>query len=95
MAEGNVEKALEAISKSSGRSLMITERIPKDVINKKFNYGFKLGLMQKDVKIALEMIDNKIMFSNIEELMEEAVNKYGYDSDYTNISRLYNIFTTK
>jgi 3-hydroxyisobutyrate dehydrogenase len=91
----NIEKALEAISKSSGRSLMITERIPKDVINKKFNYGFKLGLMQKDVKIALEMIDNKIMFSNIEELMEEAVNKYGYDSDYTNISRLYNIFTTK
>ena len=97
LSENNVDikKALEAIGKSSGRSLMITERIPNDIMNQKFNYGFKLGLMQKDVKIALEMIDNKIMFSNIDKLMEEAVNKHGYDSDYTNISKLYKVFTNR
>lgn len=44
--------AMQVISNSSGRSLMTETRIPKDVLTRNFDYGFKLGLMHKDVRIA-------------------------------------------
>ena len=43
-------KALSAINESSGRSLQTEERIPVEVLQNRYNYGFKLGLMHKDVK---------------------------------------------
>ena len=46
--------ALNAINSSSGRSLQTEIRIPREVLSRKFDYGFKLGLMLKDVKIAVE-----------------------------------------
>ena len=45
--------ALQAINGSSGRSLQTQERLPQAVLTRKFDYGFKLGLMLKDVDIAL------------------------------------------
>ena len=46
--------------------------------------------MKKDVNIALDIIgkDNK-MFNNIEDVMEKGVNEIGYNSDYTEISKLF------
>lgn len=83
-------KACEVINNSSGRSLMTQERIPKDIINERYNYGFKTGLMKKDVKIALEIIgENNIMFGNILNLLDKSEFKYGEYSDYTNISKLF------
>ena len=37
--------ALDAINASSGRSLQTEVRIPTEVLTRKFDYGFKLGLM--------------------------------------------------
>ena len=48
--------ALQAINKSSGRSLMTEERIPKHIIEYNYNYGFSLDLMNKDVNLALNII---------------------------------------
>jgi len=50
------EVALEAINGSSGRSLQTQERIPKEVLSREFDYGFPLGLMLKDVTIAVDSI---------------------------------------
>lgn len=47
------EVALRAINGSSGRSLQTQERLPHAVLTRSFDYGFKLGLMLKDVDIAL------------------------------------------
>lgn len=81
--------ALEVINKSSGRSLMTEERIPKHIIEQNYNYGFSLGLMNKDVNLALEIIKNPIMFSKISFLLNKSLEKYGYNSDYTNIVKLF------
>lgn len=54
----NLEKALEAINASSGRSLVTEERIPRHVLNRKFDFGFSLGLMRKDVEIAMRAIND-------------------------------------
>ena len=56
----------------------------------RYNYGFKLGLMKKDVVTAINIIgeDNK-MFNNIKKIMERGVEEMGYDADYTEVSKLF------
>ena len=81
--------ALEVINKSSGKSLMTEERLPIDVFEKNYNFGFSLGLMNKDVGLAMNIIKNPIMFSKINSLLKESLDKYGYDADYTEICKLY------
>ncbi|CAD7929645.1 unnamed protein product [Amoebophrya sp. A120] len=49
-------KALECINTSSGRSLQTEQRIPKEVLTGNFNYGFALNLMQKDCRLARELV---------------------------------------
>jgi 3-hydroxyisobutyrate dehydrogenase len=83
--------ALEVINKSSGRSLMSQDRVPQEVISGEFNYGFKLGLMAKDVGIATDLMDEyypsaevyrrtlKVHFDAM------AAGTVNYDSDYTEI----------
>lgn len=83
--------ALKVINKSSGRSLMSQDRVPQEVISGDWNYGFKLGLMAKDVSIATELMDEyypkaecyrrtlKVHFDAM------AAGTVHYDSDYTEI----------
>ena len=81
--------ALEVINKSSGRSLMTQERFPIHILEKNYDYGFKLGLMRKDVLIALDMIEDPKIISNIKTLLDESVEKYGYNGDYTEVTKLF------
>lgn len=85
----NKEIALKVINESSGRSLMTQERIPKHIIKNNYNYGFSLDLMNKDVNLALKIIQNPIMFSNISLLLQNSLKNYGKNADYTEITKLY------
>ena len=91
LEEYGIEKkiALDVINKSSGRSLMTEERIPKHIMDKNYNYGFSLGLMNKDVQLALKLIKNPIMFSHISSLLKKSLEKYGNDADYTEVAKLF------
>ena len=51
------EAALAAINSSSGRSLVTTERIPKHVLSGAFDFGFRLDLMMKDLRNAVDLMD--------------------------------------
>jgi len=82
---------LEVINKSSGRSLMSQDRVPQEVVTGDFNYGFKLGLMAKDVGIATELMDEfypqaqvyrRTLKVHFDAMSAGVVN---YDSDYTEI----------
>jgi len=91
--------ALEAINASSGRSLQTEVRIPTEVLTRKFDYGFKLGLMFKDVRIAVDSMtprheigesgDNACasILPVVKHVMEKAVVDQGYDADYTRVLR--------
>ncbi len=91
LSELGIDKkvALDVINKSSGRSLMTEERIPVDVFQKDYNFGFSLGLMNKDVKLAMNILENPIMFSQINNLLDKSIDKYGKDADYTEVCKLY------
>jgi 3-hydroxyisobutyrate dehydrogenase len=81
--------ALEVINKSSGRSLMTQERFPVHILEKNYNYGFKLGLMRKDVQIALDMIEDPKIISNIKSLLDISIEKYGHNGDYTEVTKIF------
>ena len=68
---------------------MTEERIPKHIMEENYNFGFSLGLMTKDVKLALNLIKNPIMFSQINSLLEKSLDKYGYEADYTEVCKDY------
>jgi len=70
---------------------MSQDRIPQEVITGDFNYGFKLGLMAKDVSIATELMDEfypqaqvyrRTLKTHFDAMAAGIVT---YDSDYTEI----------
>jgi 3-hydroxyisobutyrate dehydrogenase len=48
------ETLVEIINASSGRSASTEVKFPRYVLNRAFNDGFTIGLMNKDVRIALD-----------------------------------------
>lgn len=54
----DVERALQCVNESSGRSLQSEVRLPEEVLSRRFGYGFDLQLMQKDVSFARNVINS-------------------------------------
>lgn len=83
--------ALLAINDSSGRSLQTEVRFPATILTRKFNYNFKLGLMDKDVNIANTILDAYYPEAKIMRVTKELSNKsltiFGFDADYTEYVR--------
>jgi 3-hydroxyisobutyrate dehydrogenase len=80
--------ALKVINKSSGRSLMTEERIPQEIITEKYNYGFKIGLMNKDIQIANKLLGDTIMFKETYKLLNKFLINNDDNLDYTEITKL-------
>lgn len=84
-------KALSVINKSSGRSLQTEVRLPETVFTRKFDYGFKLGLMKKDCGIAAEVLrtgfPNAPLLPKICDAVAAAAEARGNDADYTEVVR--------
>lgn len=92
------EVALNAINASSGRSLQTEVRIPTEVLTRRFDYGFKLGLMLKDVRIAVDGLtacsstgescnEFAALLPMVKNVMEKSVGDQGYEADYTCVLR--------
>jgi len=76
--------ALEAINGSSGRSLQTQQRIPQDVLTGRYNYGFKLNLMSKDVLNAAPILKNGHFY----ECMSKVLTPHSFcEEDYTYIAK--------
>jgi len=68
-------------------------RLPEEVLSRKFDYGFKLGLMLKDVRIAVDGLlslsngSEDSIFPVVKRLLEKSSIDEGYDEDYTRVVR--------
>jgi len=78
----DINVALEAINGSSGRSLQTQERIPNEVMTNKYNYGFKLHLMCKDVKNARPILESSLYYKHFNSLIQKGKSS---QEDYTTI----------
>lgn len=79
--------ALSVINASSGRNLQTQERIPAEVLNGKFGFGFALGLMSKDNNIAEALLKSQSIpegyLARSAALLRDACGEFGPDADYT------------
>uniref|UniRef100_A0A7S2FGM8 3-hydroxyisobutyrate dehydrogenase-like NAD-binding domain-containing protein n=1 Tax=Florenciella parvula TaxID=236787 RepID=A0A7S2FGM8_9STRA len=90
------EVALAAINGSSGRSWATLQRIPDNVLSRKFDYNFSLELLNKDVQTCMDGVfvdpdPAKAGFPLLTlgaERVATAFEKLGGDADHTEIVKL-------
>lgn len=84
---------VDVINVSSGGNTALRDKFPKSILPRSFDYGFATGLMYKDVRLALdeaEAIDVPMTISAVvRQVFNEANGRFGGDSDFTNIVRLF------
>ncbi|KAK3239531.1 hypothetical protein CYMTET_50551 [Cymbomonas tetramitiformis] len=83
--------ALSAINYSSGRSWVGIQRFPDHILNGRFDYGFALDLLAKDVRTAVGLAGSQgatslPVLSHIQELTERAALDLGSNADHTCIA---------
>jgi 3-hydroxyisobutyrate dehydrogenase-like beta-hydroxyacid dehydrogenase len=83
------EVMISVINASSGRNSASMDKFPKSILTRKFDYGFKTGLMYKDVKLCLELAEemNVPMWlgSSVKQCWGYAISQGGGDRDFTTI----------
>lgn len=82
---------LEAINAGTGRSNATTDKIPKFVLSRSFDFGFGVGLSSKDIRLCLEEGDalGVPMFvgSAVRQLINVTKGRFGPGADLTEIIR--------
>ncbi len=88
-----LEKTHEVLVKSSGSNFMLQHTFPRNILTGKLSQGFTLGLMHKDVRLALELAMNSdvpLFFGNLTQtLFKTLANEYGYDGEVNLAVRMY------
>ncbi len=89
--------ALEAINAGTGRSAVTQQYIPEKVLNRSFPLTFKLGLLDKDVRIAASSCSQAglaaPMIALTSQLFAAAKTVVGADVDYSEVVKLLESWT--
>jgi len=85
--------AMEIMQKGSGRSFMTEVVFPNFILTDKIEQGFTLGLMHKDVSLAVKLGEDSgtpLMLGNItRQILKTAIDQMGYDADLNLLIKLY------
>lgn len=80
---------LDVINAGSGRNNATTDKIPKFVLGRGFDFGFAIGLSSKDARLCLEESDAlgvpMVVGSAVRQMINIAKGKLGPDADLTEI----------
>jgi 3-hydroxyisobutyrate dehydrogenase-like beta-hydroxyacid dehydrogenase len=89
----NPSTMVDIFNASSGRNSATQDKFPLAILNRKFNLGFKTGLMYKDVALCMSEADRlgatMWVGNNTKEIWKLAQETLGADSDFTEIVRLF------
>lgn len=87
------EALLEAFNAGSGRNTATANKFPNQVINRRFDSGFRLELMLKDVRLALAEAGSQgtamPLGGLVEQLWMLADSVAGEGADHTEVARVY------
>lgn len=86
------EDALAALNQSSGRNWATMQRIPDNILNRSFNYGFSLELMAKDVEICMRMFQTQgvqaPLLSQMRSMLQISLSELGKSADHVEIVKM-------
>ncbi|MEM2511236.1 MAG: NAD(P)-dependent oxidoreductase [Candidatus Methanomethylicia archaeon] len=87
LSEGiDINIMIDILNVSSGRNSATQDKFPKSIIPGTFDYGFKLGLMVKDLELYEEELKerlNPIISNHLLDIWKKAEEKYGANVDFT------------
>ncbi|MEM2193472.1 MAG: NAD(P)-dependent oxidoreductase [Candidatus Methanomethylicia archaeon] len=87
LSEGiDINTMIDILNVSSGRNSATQDKFPKSIIPGTFDYGFKLGLMVKDLELYEEELKerlNPIISNHLLDIWKKAEEKYGANVDFT------------
>jgi len=82
---------LDVLNAGSGRNTATTDKFPRSVLDRSFNFGFRTVLLHKDVRLCKQFADEfKVPFSigtAVEKVWELAAAELG-DADFTRVVEL-------
>jgi len=83
------EVLLEVINAGSGSTNATTDKIPKFVLGRSFDFGFAIGLSSKDARLCLEEADAlgvpMVVGSAVRQMINVTKGRLGADADLTEI----------
>lgn len=82
---------VEVINSGSGCNTATTQKFPQSILPGKFNYGFGMGLMVKDVRLFLAEAEQLGIPTEVAQavgrLWEAAIKEHGAATDFTRIAQ--------
>ncbi len=82
---------LDVINAGSGRNTATQDKFPKSIVTGKFDYGFGMGLMVKDVRLFLAEAESLGISTEVAQavgrLWESAIAEHGAETDFTRIAQ--------
>ena len=83
---------LDILNASSGRNSATQDKIPRHVLNRKFDFGFANALSFKDVRLCLEEAEGlgvpMVVGAAVRQMLAITNAKFGADSDFTSIAKV-------
>jgi 3-hydroxyisobutyrate dehydrogenase-like beta-hydroxyacid dehydrogenase len=80
---------IDVINSGSGRNTATQDKIPRCVIPRTFDFGFALGLLNKDIRLCLQEADAlgvpMVVGSAVRQLLSIATGSLGPDADMTEL----------
>lgn len=84
--------ALEVLGRGTGRNSAVTDKFPRSVVSRRFDSGFKLGLLAKDLRLCLGAAESTgtpmLAGGLIESLVALAEGQFGSDADCLDYVRM-------
>jgi len=82
---------IDVLNASTGRSATTEFKYPTYVLPRRFDSGFALGLMAKDLRLALELARStgtpRVLLEELSVLWDEAEQRIGFRADHTELVR--------
>ncbi len=83
---------VDVINVSSGQNTATTQKFPKSILNRRFDYGFSTGLMFKDVRLCLDEAEGMGLdletAQAVRSIWQKMNDRFGPESDFTRIVEL-------
>jgi 3-hydroxyisobutyrate dehydrogenase-like beta-hydroxyacid dehydrogenase len=84
--------ALDVIARGTGRNSAVNDKFPRSVVPRRFDSGYKLGLMAKDLRLCMSAAEDATtpMLAGhvIESLVSLAEGQFGFDADSLDYVRM-------
>lgn len=84
---------VDVISVSSGRNAALTDKVPKHILSRRFDFGFATGLSHKDTRLCVEEAEAMglpmIVGAAVRQVLTMTKAEFGAESDFTNMIRLF------